>query len=151
VQDEQNKGGFTPDQMIALRKLFYESGSGYLDLFLEELDKIESQDRSDAVLETLHRSIHSLKGAALQLDYLPAGNLALAMERMVKQIRDSDCESSSMSEVVSLLREGEKRIRLYLDNIIKDEEMDESPVDLLRRFKILADKLISGNDQETAI
>ncbi len=146
----KGSNGFSAEEMVILRKLFFDSANQYLDTFIEELSKIENGDTSEDVLDTLHRSIHSLKGAAMQLGFLPIGSLSLAMEVLAKKMNEGSWNEGEMAKAVILLHEGEQRIRDNLGHVIEEKELSELPADLIRRLDSLRESLISGVNPQAA-
>jgi len=85
----QDVNGFSAEEMAMLLPLFTQSSSEYLGQFRAALGKVAAGMDEDPDREVLQRSVHSLKGAALQLGILHVGQLALAVEAVAKALRDA--------------------------------------------------------------
>ena len=118
--------GFTPEEAETVRKIFATSSAEYLSEFKQALTRLKQEEYADTVLEPLHRSIHSLKGAAMQLGFLSVGELALSIERLVKKVREYNPASIDYAALLRLLEAGEKRLLVLLDQISNNDEVSET-------------------------
>lgn len=71
---------FSSEEMEVLREIFLASSSEYLARAGTVLEAWTVAGIEEPRLKDLHRAIHSVKGAALQLGYLPIGTLARSVE-----------------------------------------------------------------------
>jgi chemotaxis protein histidine kinase CheA len=140
---------FSSDEMRVLRRLFVTSGRDYLIRFRGALESMTREAASDETLELFHRSIHSLKGAALQLGLLHVGTLAKEMEGVAKAVRET--QAALPDDGVALLTEGMVRLTDYLIDVEKETETAEPPADLLRRLQLLADSVRVAGTSDRAV
>jgi chemotaxis protein histidine kinase CheA len=88
--------------------------------------QIEHENISRAIVESLHREMHSLKGEAYVMQFTHFGDLALLLERYFKGLLETHIliSESDSSQILSALALLEKS----LENIEKShEEIDLTP------------------------
>lgn len=141
--------GLGKEEIKMLCRLFVSSGRGYLTESLEALDELQTSGASEKMLESLHRSIHSLKGAALQMGITHVGSLALAIEKVVEATRRTGDTLSH--EGIDILRDGVERLNKYLDCFEAEEECAEPPADLMNRLQALVDSMANGGMGSSAV
>ena len=135
----QHESEFTDEEMAILRPMFLKSGREYIRDFQAALDEVKTGPLDDATLEAMHRSIHSLKGAAMQLRVIHIGTLAQAMEAVAKTARAAGV--AIPPEGVELLKEGIGRLLTYLDSLENDQGQVEPPGALLGRLEGVAESM----------
>lgn len=127
---------FSAEELAILRPLFITSARGYLVSFREQLQIAEHAEQGHD-LEALHRSIHSLKGAALQLGLHSVGNLAKAMEFVVKGFRQR--EQALPTESYALLTAAAEHLSGLIARVEREEDLTEPPTEMLRQLSALAE------------
>lgn len=143
MSDGLDRNGFTPEEMAVVRNIFATSSAEYLSAFNESLSSIKALQYDDTVFEPLHRSVHSLKGAAMQLGFLPVGNLALAMETVIKKIRVCDVATVDFGEAIALFEAGERKLQEYVCLIKDDEELEETATELISQLEAFGEQVDS--------
>ncbi|MCK4304453.1 MAG: Hpt domain-containing protein [Candidatus Eisenbacteria sp.] len=145
----QDPKGLTPEDMAVLRPLFVSSGREYLATFLDALATVRTAEPTEETLGVLHRSIHSLKGAALQLGVLHIGTLGKAVEAVALAVRRKP--GGLPAQGIDLLEEGARQLAEYLTHIENGEETTEPPGELLSQLQGLADVLADDDSQRKAM
>ncbi len=136
----QDVNGFSAEEMAMLLPLFTQSSSEYLGQFRAALRKVAAGMDEDPDREVLQRSVHSLKGAALQLGILHVGQLALAVEAVAKALRDAP-QALEASET-DLLGLSADRLETYITDLADGAASNEPPVDLILRLEAASDRLV---------
>ncbi|MBM3316847.1 MAG: Hpt domain-containing protein [Candidatus Eisenbacteria bacterium] len=77
------ENSFSPEEMEVLRGIFLSSSNQCLDAMRGILDAWPEGGPGEERLKQFHRAAHSVKGAAMQIGYLPIGELARELERAV--------------------------------------------------------------------
>ena len=127
---------FTEEELQVLRPLFTSSNRDHLEAFGQALSGLERDPNDPAQLELLHRSIHSVKGAAFQLGIIHIGALARAMEEVAKAARLA--ARAPAGEESRLLAESRQLLLTYLDAFERREEVPAPPAGLLARLQAAA-------------
>ncbi len=83
------KDSFTPEEWAIVRPVFLQSVRGHLDTIRTGLTIWTTGGASPERLRELHRSMHSLKGAALQLGFEHLGETARLLEQVLRQANES--------------------------------------------------------------
>ena len=130
-----DQNGFTPEEAEMVSKIFATSSVEYLATFGEALVLMKEHEYTDTVLEPLHRSIHSLKGASMQLGFLQIGELSMAMEKLIKKARTRDPVSVDYDAMVPLLEAGVNRLREYLARISDNKEVSATSEELIAELE----------------
>lgn len=135
---------FTPEELQVLRPLFLTSSREHLRDFDRALEILGGDPRDEGALESLHRSIHSVKGAALQLGILSIGSLAKAMEAVAKAVRQAG--RALREDAARLLAESRQVLGAGLDAFERGEEVPVPPAGLLARLDSAAAAAASAPD-----
>jgi chemotaxis protein histidine kinase CheA len=147
MSDGLDRNGFSPEEMAVVRNIFVTSSAEYIGSFHEALAAVKQQQYDDTVFEPLHRSIHSLKGAAMQLGFIPVGSLALAMETVIRRLRDCDSATTDFDGAVAVLESGEQQLKEYIGQLTKDEELTEEATQLITELETFGEQLGDRRDQ----
>jgi two-component system, chemotaxis family, sensor kinase CheA len=103
-----------------MREMFFEEASELLASLEKGLGNLEAVALDRARLDQVYRAAHSLKGAAGMVGYPVISELALAIERVLGQIRSGgasvDAElarsvTSKRDELAAVVREEEVKFR----------------------------------------
>jgi chemosensory pili system protein ChpA (sensor histidine kinase/response regulator) len=125
--------GFTEEELQVLRPLFVSSGREHIERALRALEAL-GRDPGDAEqLELLHRSFHSLKGAAMQFGVLHLGVLAQAVEAVARSARGAGCLATPA--IADLLAEGGRQLAAYLDAFEQGAGVPAPPAELMSRLQ----------------
>ena len=136
---------FSPEELAVLMPLFISSARGYLEFFQDELAAVRA-GRGGHDLEPLHRSIHSLKGAALQLGLHPIGLLAKAMELVVKDARQR--ERVLPEDSYPLLEAAARHLSDLVGHVEREEDLEEAPANMLADLDAL--NSVADDDERPA-
>jgi chemotaxis protein histidine kinase CheA len=79
-------GTFSAEEWAVLCPVFLESARGHLTAMHRDLAALTNDPADRAALKTLHRAVHSLKGASLQLGLLSIGQTAAQFEKVVLRV-----------------------------------------------------------------
>lgn len=123
---------FSTEELQVLKPLFVGSAREHLEAFAGALGDLARDPRNPQKLELLHRSIHSVKGAAFQMGVIHVGALAKAMEEVAKAARLIGC-APGIKEA-GLLAESRQKLLVYLVAFERGEEAPEPPAELLERL-----------------
>lgn len=144
----QDSNGFGAEEMAMLLSLFAQSSGEYLAQFREALEKVAAGADDESTREILQRSVHSLKGAALQLGIVHIGHLAQAIEGVAKSLRDAPQRlESGESELLSLSAD---RLEAYIADLPEGGDSAEPPADLIHRLEAVSDMLTAEGGPEAA-
>ncbi len=138
---------FSEEELAILRPLFQSSGRDYIAQFRATLAGVKDGACDEETLEILHRSIHSLKGAALQLGYLHVGGLAMAMEGVAKTARKLG--ALIPAEGIALLEEGARQLEGYLAEL-EDAGEVSPPEGIMAQLQAVADQLAGDAGERKA-
>lgn len=144
----QDSNGFSAEEMAMLLPLFSQSSGEYLGQFREALEKVAAGGDDEPTREILQRSVHSLKGAALQLGIVHIGHLALAVEGVAKALRDAPQHLESSE--TELLQQSVDRLEAYIAELPEGGDSAEPPADLIHRLEAVSDRLTAEGGAEAA-
>ncbi len=140
---------FSPEELQVLIPLFVSSGTNYLAVFRQNLELAREGRADEDSAEVLHRSIHSLKGAALQLQLAHIGSLAKAMEEVVKTSRHTGHDLPA--DGIARLEKGADQLTEYIQALGGGEDPSPPPADMIRGFQQLAESLGGDSAQDKAV
>ncbi len=135
---------FTEEELQVLRPLFASASRDHLAAFDQALGRLAADPADPVPLEVLHRSIHSVKGAAFQMGVIPIGALAKAVEEVAKAARQAG--RAPTDEASRLLAESRQLLLAYLGAFERGEEIPAPPAGLLARLQAAA--CAPGDDEE---
>ncbi|MFH1142985.1 MAG: Hpt domain-containing protein [Candidatus Eisenbacteria bacterium] len=117
---------FSAEEMAVLRPIFLESAREHLTSMSLITKEMEEGQPDACRLETLHRSVHSLKGAALQLGFETLGRSASRLEQVLLRVRDAR-DASPPAGWLDLVRRGLPLFERAVEQIASGnaEESDE--------------------------
>ena len=95
-----------------LMDVFFKEAHGLIDEMRRELTSL-SEEPNTANLGNLFRCAHTLKGSSGMVGLNHLHELALALERTTKVVKDENCEINP--ELISLLLEGIEACQTLLD------------------------------------
>ncbi len=125
-------GDFTAEELQVLRPLFVGSAREHLEAFAGALGDLSRDPGNQEKLELLQRSIHSVKGAALQMGVLHVGALAKSMEEVAKAARQAG--RAPAAREAGVLAESRQKLLAYLVAFERGEDAPEPPAELLGRL-----------------
>lgn len=107
--------GLSDDEMDLLRPIFLSAGRDHVANLKQALGQLHQVPADKQAWEMLHRAVHSLKGASLQIGFLHIGELARCMEQVVLQLREAPEQAPAGWE--SLILRGAEQLGAYLEMI----------------------------------
>jgi chemotaxis protein histidine kinase CheA len=120
--------GLTPEDYEIILPVFLESGRGYLAGFREGLRRLEDGRADTQCLASMHRAVHSLKGAALQIGFESMSQVARGMEEAIEALRK---ERPLPPSGLARLDEGVDFLLRQLTEIESRRQPESSPAELL--------------------
>ena len=123
---------FGPEEMAVLRPIFMKSAREHLASITRISGELSETGADDRALETLHRSIHSLKGAALQIGFVHVGQTAKLIEQVVLHARALG--ANAPAGWLALVKRGAPVLSGLLDAIEADASR-ETDADLLHALE----------------
>ena len=130
--------GLSDDEMDLLRPIFVATGREHVANLKKSLEELHREPANSGTWETLHRAVHSLKGASLQIGFLHIGELARCMERVVISLREAPQGAPAGWE--ALLRRGAEQLGAYLETIDGGPQVAPDP-DLVSAMEALQEAL----------
>lgn len=127
--------GFTAEEMRVLLPLFLDSGREYVVQLREGLLRLRNLPSDEQTLRVMHRAVHSLKGAALQLGFAEIGHLASCIEDALEGIQEGDRAAAG---VVDAVDEGARALTEQLDAAESEIAPRGASPDLLDRLTAIA-------------
>lgn len=100
-----------------LRALFVDEAREYLQLLNQGLLQLESEPAETAVLHELFRSVHSLKGMAGTMGYMPMVELAHAVESIFDRLRSASGGLTPSAELFDLLFSAAAALEAMVDEV----------------------------------
>jgi chemotaxis protein histidine kinase CheA len=131
--------GFGPEEMKLLREIFLTSSGECLATVGSVLTAWRDGAIDEASLRDSHRAVHSIKGAALQIGYVPIGNLAKAMEGVI--LAGLRLGAESASEWLPLIERGVDALAAQLAAVREEREIDSTDPWLMSEFDRAASDL----------
>ncbi len=144
----QEMNGFSEEDMAVLGPLFIQSSREYLTEFRTAMERIDRSDEDDSTRETLHRAVHSLKGAALQLGIVHIGQLALAVEGVAKALRY--CSQELDPQGRDLMSQSADRLEGFIAGFENEDPPQDPPADLLSQLEALSCRFAADGEQKQA-
>ncbi len=144
----QEINGFSEEDMAILGPLFIQSSREYLTEFRMALKNLDTPDDDDSTREILHRAVHSLKGAALQLGIVHIGQLALAVEGVAKALRYSSLPLDPDGR--DLMSESADRLEAFIAGFENEDSPQDPPADLLSQLEALSSRFAAEGEQKQA-
>jgi len=114
---------FSAEELAFLRPIFMTSAREHLASIARISGELKETDAGDPAVEALHRSIHSLKGAALQIGFLQVGQTARMIEQVVLCARALG--PGAPAGWLALVQRGVPVLTDLLDAIERDEEREQ--------------------------
>jgi chemotaxis protein histidine kinase CheA len=133
--------GFGPEEMKLLREIFLTSSGEYLATIGSVLSAWRDGAIDEASLRDSHRAVHSIKGAALQIGYVPIGGLAKAMEAVI--LAGLRLGAESASEWLPLIERGADALAAQLAAVREESEIEPTDPGLMSEFDRVAADLVS--------
>ena len=141
--------GLRPEDLEIVIPIFISSGRDYVSHFRELLEKAGTNELAADEREAWHRMIHSLKGASLQLGFMHIGDLAKAIEGIVKVVHQQGLVLSP--EALGLLARAADQLGAHLDDLEASRSPAQPLEDLLTPLHQLRNELFqSESDAEAA-
>ena len=95
-----------------MMELFVQESSEHIQTLETDLISLESNPADDSLLNSIFRSVHSIKGAAGFFGFDPIVKLAHVMESVMSLLRDGQIQADP--DMVSLLISTSDKLRLML-------------------------------------
>ena len=127
--------GFTAEEMKVLLPLFLDTGRQYVAQLREGLLRLRNLPNHEETLSEMHRAVHSLKGAALQLGYDKVGSLANNLEDAIEGIQEAGAITPAGVESID---EGAQLLTEQLAAVESQTAARAPSADLLARLAKIA-------------
>jgi chemotaxis protein histidine kinase CheA len=121
--------GFGPEEVKLLREIFLTSSEAYLATVGSVLTAWRNGAIDEANLRDSHRAVHSIKGAALQIGYVPIGTLAKAMEAVI--LAGLRLGAERASEWLPMIERGADALAVQLEAVREEREIDSTDPGLM--------------------
>ncbi|MBD3237528.1 MAG: hypothetical protein GF330_12550 [Candidatus Eisenbacteria bacterium] len=128
------ENGFTAEEMEVLLPIFLDSGREYVVQLREGSLRLRNLQADGDSLGAMHRAVHSLKGAALQIGFDEIGTLASSIEDLIEHLQTLE---RVPPESIDLIDEGAATLTEQLD-AVEARTPRALPDGLLERLQALA-------------
>lgn len=115
------------DEQKQYKDLYLKSAHEYITELKDTMNKLQSGDESEGVIDTLHRDAHSLKGQSAMMDFTSVNRLSYVMEHVFQKKKEKALEIKD--ELAVKLNEAIAGLENCMNEIEKtDHETDLSEV-----------------------
>lgn len=111
---------------LEMIQTFRQESMEHLDSCERELLELETRGKDKALLDSIFRSIHTIKGGAGFLSLNTMNNLAHVMEEILSAAREASLDLTDQH--ISLLLEGLDLIKSMFEDLENSDEMDVSSI-----------------------
>ncbi len=103
------------EEMMEVMAVFKEESRELLDTLTSRLPELKTNPKSAAAIEILHRTSHSLKGAARMLGLTPLEQIGQALENGFKSAKEGRITISN--DQIAAVEESLKMIQTLIDKL----------------------------------
>lgn len=123
-----DNNGLTAEDLELLLPIFVESGRDYLAAFKNGMQLLDTGGADAECLKSMHRAMHSLKGAALQIGFEPIADLSRSLEDVIAILmRQAPLPPQTSALVVEAVR----ILYLQIEDVERRRAPQASPPELL--------------------
>ncbi len=113
---------FSKEEMMEIMAVFKAESAENLVILNDKMKEIEKNPTNPSAIELLHRTSHSIKGAARMLGLTPIENIGRALEDGFKAAKEG--KPVLTPETIAIVKEAIGGISQLIDKLEKEGSMD---------------------------
>jgi len=114
---------FSQEDQLKYKALYLQTARQYIKDLQDNLTRVSSGNKTEDIIDTLHRDSHSLKGQSEMMGYHAVGSLSLLMEDIFRTKKEKNLVLTP--EILTQMLQAVKEIGVCLDEIEKvNKELD---------------------------
>ncbi|BDU50151.1 chemotaxis protein CheA [Haliovirga abyssi] len=136
--------------MSQFRGDFIEEANEIIEKLDKELLELEKAPKDYELINSIFRSIHTLKGSSAFLNFTVMGELAHKMESLLDKLRNK--EMFVDEKIINILLEGIDKIKLMINDIMNNGNGEQNIDEVLKKIIELTEKkVVKENSKEENI